>query len=90
VLTQHGFGQYFTHGLGHNVGFSVISADYPPRLHPASNDCLEIGMTFNIEPAIYLEGYGGIRHCDVVLLGETGAEVLTPFQASLDQLVVRA
>jgi Xaa-Pro dipeptidase len=88
VLTQRGFGEYFTHGLGHNVGFSVISADFPPRLHPASTDLLEVGMTFNIEPAIYIDGYGGMRHCDVVLLGEQGAEILTPFQASIEQLIV--
>jgi Xaa-Pro aminopeptidase len=90
VLTQRGFGPNFTHGLGHNVGFSAINADFPPRLHPASTDCLEVGMIFNIEPAIYIEGYGGIRHCDVVVLDEgSGAEILTPFQASLDQLIVR-
>lgn len=88
VLTARGFGAYFTHGLGHNVGFSAISAEYPPRLHPASGDRLEIGMTFNVEPAIYIEGYGGLRHCDVVTLGEAGADVLTPFQAGLEHLTM--
>ena len=34
-------------------------------------------MIFNIEPAVYFEVYGGIRHCDVVLLTEKGPEVLT-------------
>jgi Xaa-Pro dipeptidase len=87
VLNERGFGQYFTHGLGHNVGFSTISAEFPPRIHPASPDRLEVGMTFNVEPAIYIKGYGGIRHCDVVTVHEDGAEVLTPFQASIEQLV---
>lgn len=89
VLTRRGFGDNFTHGVGHNVGFSAISADYPPRLHPTSDDHLAVGMTFNIEPAIYIAGYGGVRHCDVVTLGDAGAEVLTPFQVGLDQLIVR-
>ena len=88
VLTQRGFGEYFTHGIGHNVGFSAISPDFPPRLHPASPDLLELGMTFNIEPSIYIEGYGGLRHCDVVTLGADGAEVLTPFQADLPDLIL--
>lgn len=88
VLTEHGFGKYFTHGIGHNVGFSVISAEFPPRLHPASPDILTVGMTFNIEPAIYVHGYGGIRHCDVVTVREDGAELLTPFQGEAAELVI--
>jgi Xaa-Pro aminopeptidase/Xaa-Pro dipeptidase len=88
VLTERGFGPNFTHGVGHNVGFSAISTEYPPRLHPASSDLMEVGMTFNIEPAIYIEGYGGLRHCDVVTLGPMGAEVLSPFHTRLEELIV--
>ena len=90
VLTERGFGANFTHGVGHNVGFSVISAEYSPRLHPASPDVMEVGMTFNIEPAIYIEGYGGLRHCDVVTLGPAGAEVLSPFHSRIEDLIVDA
>jgi Xaa-Pro aminopeptidase len=89
ALTRCGFGADFTHGVGHNVGFSAISMQYPPRLHPASPDLLAPGMTFNIEPAIYIQGYGGMRHCDVVTLGEAGPVVLTPFRGELDQLIIR-
>ena len=88
ILTERGFGEQFTHGLGHNIGFSAISMGFAPRIHPASDDHLEVGMTFNIEPAIYIKGYGGVRHCDVVTIGEGGAEVLTPFHLVLDQLVI--
>jgi Xaa-Pro aminopeptidase len=35
---------------------------------------------FNVEPAVYFEGYGGIRHCDVVAVVNGRADVLTPFQ----------
>jgi Xaa-Pro aminopeptidase len=45
-------------------------------------------MTFNIEPAVYIEGYGGVRHCDVVTVHGDGLEVLTPFQASLEDLTI--
>jgi len=88
VLIGRGFGQYFTHGIGHNVGFSAISMAFPPRLHPASPDYLEVGMTFNVEPAIYIKGYGGLRHCDVVTLTAAGVEVLTPFHSSEEHLVI--
>lgn len=89
VLNERGFGQYFTHGLGHNVGFAAISAFGPPRLHPASPDTLEVGMTFNVEPSIYIHGYGGMRHCDVVTITENDVEILTPFQSDVERMIIR-
>jgi len=88
VLEKRGFGPQFKHSTGHGVGFSAISANAIPRLHPKSADTIEIGMVFNVEPAIYFDGYGGIRHCDMVAVTEAGAEVLTPFQFELDELQV--
>jgi len=46
------------------------------------------GMIFNIKPAVYFEGFGGIRHCDMVLLTDHGPEVLTPFQSTPESLTV--
>jgi Xaa-Pro aminopeptidase len=88
VLKQHGFGDEFVHGLGHAVGFHAIDHNAPPRLHPASPDIFEEGMVFNVEPAVYIEGVGGIRHCDMVAVTRESFELLTPFQASLDGLVL--
>jgi Xaa-Pro dipeptidase len=80
VLTQRGFGEAFRHATGHGVGFAAINHLARPRLHPHSPDILETGMVFNVEPAIYLQGYGGIRHCDMIALTDKGMEELTPFQ----------
>lgn len=80
VLGERGFGEQFKHGTGHGVGFAAINHLARPRIHPASDDVLEEGMVFNIEPAIYVEGYGGMRHCDMVLVSGQGHELLTPFQ----------
>jgi Xaa-Pro aminopeptidase len=88
VLSDYGFAKEFRHGLGHGVGFAAINHNAIPRLHPASDDILEPGMIFNIEPAVYFEGFGGIRHCDMVLLTDHGPEVLTPFQSTLESLTV--
>ncbi len=79
VLARHGFGSQFKHAAGHGVGFAATDANARPRIHPKSPDVLEVGMTFNIEPAVYFEGVEGMRHCDVVACGEAGAEVLTDF-----------
>ncbi len=88
VLRAHGFEREFKHPTGHGVGFAVISHNAMPRIHPMSNDLLEVGMVFNIEPAIYIDGYGGLRHCDMVSVGETVTEVLTPFQLSIEDLII--
>jgi len=88
VLSDYGFAKEFKHGLGHGVGFAAINHNAVPRLHPASDDTLEPGMIFNIEPAVYFAGFGGIRHCDMVLLTDRGPEVLTPFQSTLESLTV--
>ncbi len=79
-MQEHGFGAAFRHSTGHGVGFGAIDAGALPRIHPLSSDILEAGMVFNVEPAAYLEGYGGVRHCDVVAITDQGCEVLTPFR----------
>jgi len=48
---------------------------------------LETGMVFNIEPAVYIDGFGGLRHCDMAAVTETGAELLTPFQCCIEDLI---
>ena len=90
ALVSRGFGDQFKHATGHAVGFAAMDYNTPPRLRPASDDRLEAGMVFNIEPAIYIEGYGGLRHCDMALVTETGVEILTPFQSSIEHLVLRS
>ncbi len=88
TLRERGFGGAFRHSTGHGVGFAAIDHEALPRLHPCSPDVLEVGMVFNVEPGIYLNGYGGMRHCDVVAVGQSGAEILTPFHEQVDDLVL--
>ncbi len=90
VLRVHGFGKEFKHSTGHGVGFAAINHNARPRLHPRSEERLEVGMVFNLEPAVYFEGRGGLRHCDVVALTATGAEVLTPFHGSPEELFLHS
>lgn len=65
VITAAGYGERFGHGLGHGVGLAVHE---DPYLGLTSEDVLEEGMVFTIEPGIYLPGWGGIRIEDVVVL----------------------
>ncbi len=86
TLAARGFGEAFKHPTGHGVGFAAIDHNALPRLHPLSPDVLETGMVFNVEPGLYFEGEGGLRHCDMVAVTEGGCELLTPFHAGMDAL----
>jgi len=79
VMRAHGFGDAFKHSTGHGVGFAAANANAQPRIHPHSPDVLEEGMTFNVEPAAYFDGHGGMRHCDVVAVTSESATVFTEF-----------
>ena len=80
VIAEAGFGEKFGHGLGHGVGIDVHEA---PRLAQTSSDTLEARNVVTIEPGIYLEGRGGIRIEDLVVVTEDGPEVLTGFTKEL-------
>src|SRR5947209_4327064 len=89
VITGAGFGPAFKHGLGHGFGFQAINHSAAPVLHPASDAVLRAGMVHNMEPAVYLDGKGGIRLNDNVLVRESGNEVLSSaLPRELDWLVV--
>ena len=74
VIANHGFGQNFSHGLGHGVGLDVHEM---PMVVPSSDHILEEGMIFTVEPGIYLPGWGGVRIEDMVLLEEAEVSLLT-------------
>jgi len=65
VIEEGGYGEAFGHGLGHGVGLAPHES---PRLGPNSTDKLADSMVFTIEPGIYLEGWGGVRIEDMVVM----------------------
>lgn len=80
VIEDGGFGPYFTHRLGHGYG---LDCHEPPDVSGASHEALEAGMIFSIEPGIYLPGEFGVRIEDLVLVTETGCEVLNQYPKDL-------
>jgi Xaa-Pro aminopeptidase len=80
VIEAAGFGAQFGHGLGHGVGLDVHEA---PRLSRESNDTLAAGNVVTVEPGIYLEGLGGIRIEDLVVVTDGKPEILTSFTKEL-------
>lgn len=73
-IEKYGFGDAFTHGLGHGVGLRVHEA---PSFSKKSEDVLQPGNIVTIEPGVYLPEWGGVRVEDVVLMTEDGFEILT-------------
>jgi Xaa-Pro aminopeptidase len=83
ALASRGLARFFTHSTGHGVGMNTHEM---PRLARGEKARLQAGHVVTVEPGIYLEGLGGIRIEDTLLVGPAGPEVLTP--ARKDQWVV--
>lgn len=77
VIEQGGWDRPFLHRTGRGIGYSDWDGI---ELKAGSKDKLEAGMVLSVEPGIYVEGIGGARFGDTVLVTDTGYEVLTPFK----------
>ena len=79
-IKENGYGECFTHRTGHSIGlecheFGAVSLD--------NHDLLKPGMIFSIEPGIYIKNKLGIRIEDLVLVTETGCEILNSYPKTL-------
>lgn len=80
VIETAGYGKYFTHRTGHGLG---MEGHEDPYIYSANELPLLPGMTFTIEPGIYLPEYNGVRIEDDVVITEDGAESLSNFSRNL-------
>lgn len=70
IIENHGFGDYFNHGLGHGIG---LGDGEVPTLNPRSDDILTEGMVMSCEPGIYIPDVGGVRiEDDIVIIDGKG------------------
>jgi len=83
TLKKYGLDREFIHSTGHGLGLEIHE---PPRLGRKDKTRLEAGMAITIEPGIYVEGWGGIRIEDTVLVTPRGCEILTPTSKELREI----
>ena len=86
VITDAGYGKYFGHALGHSVGLEIHES---PNFSPREETVIKPGMVVTVEPGIYIEGIGGVRIEDVVIITEDGCENITHSTKKLLELTAQ-
>lgn len=80
-IAAAGYGEAFGHGLGHGVGLEIHER---PGVRPTGTDVLAEGMAITIEPGIYLEGVGGVRIEDLVIVTSDGCDIISSSPKALE------
>jgi len=83
VITRANYGPYFHHRVGHGLG---MEGHEPPYMYGENQLVLAEGMSFTVEPGIYLADRGGVRIEDDVVITKDGAETLSDLPRQLIHL----
>ena len=76
IIEEAGFGQYFTHRLGHQIG---LNDHEPGDVSSTHDEPVQVGQCFSIEPGIYIPGEIGVRIEDLLIVTEDGCEILNHY-----------
>ena len=74
VITEAGYGEYFTHRTGHGLGMATHEEPY---ITATSELVLQEGMVFSVEPGIYLPGKFGVRLEEIVVVRANGPQIFS-------------
>lgn len=85
VIEQAGYGEFYNHRTGHNIG--IEDHEYP-SISRTCNLLTQVGMTFSVEPGIYIPGKYGVRIEDIVVVTENGVEVINKYPKEMKVIEV--
>ncbi|UTF55689.1 M24 family metallopeptidase [Natronosalvus rutilus] len=85
VFVEHGVEEHAYHHVGHNLGMQTHE---PPYVDRGSDVTMKPGHIFTVEPGIYIQGHGGYRHSDPVLITEDGTEILNYWGRDLESNII--
>jgi len=85
LFRARGFEAQLLHRCGHGMG---VTGHEAPFLAEGDHRIIQPGMSFTIEPGIYVKGVGGFRHSDTIIVTEDGIVSLTDAPESLDALTL--
>lgn len=80
IIVKAGYGEYFPNRVGHSIGLNCHDFG---NVSAANTDIVLPGMIFSVEPSIKISGEMGVRVEDLVLVTETGCEVLNKYRRDL-------
>jgi len=80
IISANGYGQYFTHGLGHSLGLDIHES---PRLSPNFEGTLQPNVLMTVEPGIYVPNVGGVRIEDLLVIKQDRVIDLTTSEKNI-------
>jgi Xaa-Pro dipeptidase len=84
-IRSKGMGKCIKHRTGHGIGLDFHE---PPYIREDSDLVLKEGMVYSVEPGVYVEGVGGFRHSDTLLVTKSGYELITKYPRELEDLII--
>ncbi len=80
VLSEYGYDKYYIHSTGHGVGIEVHER---PAINPSSDEELRPYEVITVEPGVYINGIGGVRIEDTILVTESGSRPISKYPVDL-------
>ena len=84
-IRNAGLAAFIRHRCGHGIG---LEAHESPWIAEGDTTVLKPGMTFSCEPGVYDPNFGGFRHSDTVVVGNTGGQILNKYPTRLQQMII--
>jgi Xaa-Pro dipeptidase len=85
-IRNAGFAQFLKHRTGHGIG---LEGHESPWIADGDKTVLKVGMTFSCEPGVYDPNWGGFRHSDTVIVGQTKGEIMNKYPTRLNDMIIQ-